>query len=89
MENLGELSRRELLGLKEVQLKGRSTDRTLAFQLINDDLIIGSPGGYLKLTGKETWPSALHVSAFGVKRILHRRKRLRYNYRTTAALLCR
>ena len=52
MENLGELSRRELLGLKEVQLKGRSTDRTLAVQLIDNDLIIGSPGGYLKLTAK-------------------------------------
>ena len=52
MENLGELSRRELLGLKEVQLKGRSTDRTLAVQLIDNDLIIGSPGGYLKLTTK-------------------------------------
>ena len=52
MENLGELSRRELLCLKEIQLKGRSTDRTFALQLINDDLIIGSPGGYLKLTAK-------------------------------------
>jgi hypothetical protein len=52
MENLDELSRRELLGLKEVRLKGRATDRTLALQLINDDLIIGSPCGYLKLTAK-------------------------------------
>jgi hypothetical protein len=52
MERLDELSRCELLALKEVRLKGRATDRTLALQLINDGLIIGSPIGYLKLTDK-------------------------------------
>jgi hypothetical protein len=63
MENSHELSQRELLGLKEIRQKGRSTDRTLALQLINDDLIIGSPGSYLKLTAKgqrmlvRGWPS--------------------------------
>ena len=52
MENSDEWSRRELLTLKEIRLKGRATDRTMALQLINDDLIIGSPGAYLKLTAK-------------------------------------
>jgi hypothetical protein len=52
MELAGELSRRELLVLQEVQLKGRTGDRTMVLQLINEDLIIGSPGGYLKLTAK-------------------------------------
>jgi hypothetical protein len=52
MENLDELSRAELLALKDVRLKGRTTDRTLALQLINDGLIIGSPVGYLNLTDK-------------------------------------
>jgi hypothetical protein len=55
MENLSELSPRELLGLKDVQLKRRSADRALALQLINDDLIVGSPDGYLKLTAKGRW----------------------------------
>jgi hypothetical protein len=63
MENSHELSRRELLALKEVRLNGRTTDRTLAVKLINDDLIMGSAGGYLKMTAKgrrmlvRGWPS--------------------------------
>jgi hypothetical protein len=52
MEKSGELSRRELLGLKEVRSKARTTDSTLALQLIDGDLIVGSPGGYLQLTAK-------------------------------------
>ena len=50
MERLEDLSRRELLALKEIRLKNRATDRALALQLLKDDLIIGSPSGYLKLT---------------------------------------
>ena len=55
MENSDELSRRDLLALKEVRSKGRMTDRTLAIQLINDGLITGSTAsafGNLKLTDK-------------------------------------
>ena len=52
MENSNELSRAELLALKDVRLMGRATDRALALQLINDGLIAGSPVGYLKLTDK-------------------------------------
>lgn len=52
MESSDELSRLELLTLKEIRLKGRASDRTLAKQLLNDDLIIGSASGYLKLTAK-------------------------------------
>ena len=52
MEEIDDLKRRELLALKEIRLKGRTTDRTLVLQLLNDDLIIGSPNGYLKLTAK-------------------------------------
>jgi hypothetical protein len=52
MDDSGELSRRELLGLKEIALRGRMTDRALATQLIDDHLTIGSPAGYLKLTAK-------------------------------------
>ena len=52
MDDLGELSRRELLGLKEIALSGRVTDSALATQLIDDHLTVGSPAGYLKLTAK-------------------------------------
>jgi hypothetical protein len=52
MENIGELSRCELLALKEILMKGRTIDRTFAVQLINDHLVIGSPNSYLKLTLK-------------------------------------
>ena len=52
MEDMGELSRRELLGLKEIALRGRMTDHALATQLIDDHLTVGSPGGHLKLTAK-------------------------------------
>jgi len=52
MENLDDLPRGELLALKEILLTGRTRDWALATQLINDDLIMGSPSSYLKLTGK-------------------------------------
>jgi hypothetical protein len=52
VEKSNELSRAELLALKDVRLKGRVTDRALVLQLINDGLIAGSPIGYLKLTDK-------------------------------------
>jgi hypothetical protein len=42
MEKLDGLSRRELLALKEINLIGRTTDRTIALQLYNDDMIIDS-----------------------------------------------
>ena len=42
MEELDGLSRRELLALKEIHLIGRTTDRTIALQLYNDDMIIDS-----------------------------------------------
>jgi hypothetical protein len=50
MENSDELSRNELLALKEVRLTSRLSDNALAQRLIKDNLIIGSPKGYLKLT---------------------------------------
>jgi hypothetical protein len=50
MKELNELSRRELLALKEIHQKGRTLDRALTIQLINDDLIIVCPKGYLELT---------------------------------------
>jgi hypothetical protein len=45
MEGVDELSRRELLVLKEIRLKGVATDRTTALQLLNDGMIIGSQDG--------------------------------------------
>ena len=52
MEHLEELSRRELLALKEIHLMGRTTDRTIALQLYNDDMVIESQDCCLKLTAK-------------------------------------
>ena len=52
MDDFGELSRRELLGLKEIALRGRITDHALAVQLIDHHLTVGSPGGDLKLTAQ-------------------------------------
>ena len=42
MENCDELSRHELLALKEIRLTGRTTDPKMAIQLLNDDMIIDS-----------------------------------------------
>ena len=52
MDHLDELSRRELLALKEVQLTSRMIDSATALKLIHEFLIVGSPMGYLKLTAK-------------------------------------
>ena len=52
MEHLEELSRRELLALKEIHLMGRTTDRAIALQLYNDDMLIDSQDCCLQLTAK-------------------------------------
>ena len=52
MREIEDPKRRELLALKEIRLRGRTTDHVLARQLLNDDLIMGSPSGYVKLTAK-------------------------------------
>ena len=52
MENISELSRRELLTLKQIRLTGRTTDRAMALQLLNDDMINVSQDGCLQLTAK-------------------------------------
>jgi hypothetical protein len=50
MENSEELSLRELLTLKQIRLTGRTTDRTMALQLLSEDMIIVSEDGCLQLT---------------------------------------
>lgn len=52
MENINELSRHELLTLKQIRLTGRTTDRVTALQLLNDDMINISQNGCLQLTAK-------------------------------------
>ena len=52
MEFTGELSRRELLVLKEIRLTGRTNDRTVARRLLSDDMIADLPNTYLQLTPK-------------------------------------
>lgn len=52
MENSDDLSRRELLALKQIRSKGRTTDRATALQLLNDDMIIVSQDGCLQMTLK-------------------------------------
>ena len=52
MENLDDLSRRELLALKEIRLTGRTADRAIALQLRNDDMIAEFQEGHLQLTTK-------------------------------------
>jgi hypothetical protein len=51
-QSLEELSRRELLALKEIHLIGRTTDRTIALQLYNDDMVIESQDCCLQLPAK-------------------------------------
>lgn len=60
MESLNELSRRELLALKEIRLTGRTTDRTMALQLLNDDMIIDDQDGCLQLTCVYRKPKPAH-----------------------------
>jgi hypothetical protein len=52
MDRLDELSRRELLVLKEIHLMGRTTDPIIALQLFNDDMLIDSQDCCLQLTAK-------------------------------------
>ena len=52
MEHCDELSRQELLALKEIRLTGRTTDPKMALQLLNDDMIIDSQERCLQLTAK-------------------------------------
>ena len=52
MDIAGELSRRELLVLKEIRLLGRTNDRTIARQLLNDEMIAGFQDDHLQLTAK-------------------------------------
>jgi hypothetical protein len=52
MNTLNELSRRELLALKEIQLTGQTTDCTIMLQLLADNMIASFKDGCLKLTDK-------------------------------------
>jgi hypothetical protein len=50
MEFLHELSRRELLALKEIRLTGQTNDQTIALKMSNDGMIVHAPDGCLELT---------------------------------------
>jgi hypothetical protein len=52
MERTGELSRRELLVLKEIRLTGGTNDRTMALRLLNEDMIADLASTHLQLTSK-------------------------------------
>jgi len=52
MARARELSRSELLALKEMQLTGQITNRTLTLHLRNDDIIVQFQDGRLQLTAK-------------------------------------
>jgi hypothetical protein len=48
----GELSRRELLVLKEIRLTGRTNDHTMVLRLLNEDMIADIANMHLQLTPK-------------------------------------
>jgi hypothetical protein len=52
MNTVDELSRRELLALKEIRLTGRTADCTIMLQLLNDNMIASFQDGCLQLTAK-------------------------------------
>ncbi len=52
MELASELSRRELLALKDIRQTGRTIDRTIVLQLLNDELVVDLPDTPLQLTPK-------------------------------------
>jgi hypothetical protein len=52
MPSTDELSRRELLALKEIRLTGQTSDGTLARQLLDDKMIVDAQGGHLEVTAK-------------------------------------
>ena len=47
-----DLQRRQLLALKEIQQTGRATNRTMAHELLDDDMISEFHDGTLQLTAK-------------------------------------
>jgi hypothetical protein len=51
MEKFDELSRRELMALKEICLTGRTND-SLALRLLSEDMIAHIEDGYFQLTSK-------------------------------------
>jgi hypothetical protein len=52
MKSVGELSRRELLALKEIRLIGQTADRRLALQFLKDDMVAKCEEGRLQLTAE-------------------------------------
>ncbi len=52
MPRTDELSRRELLVLKEIRLTGRTSDGVIARQLAEDKMIVDAQGGRLELTAE-------------------------------------
>lgn len=48
----GDLQRHQLLALKEIWLTGRGTNRTMALELLDDDMISKFYNGTLQLTAK-------------------------------------
>jgi len=51
VEMLHELSRRELLALKEIRLTGQTNDQIMALKLFNDGMIFQALDGCMELTG--------------------------------------
>jgi hypothetical protein len=49
---MGELSRRELLALKEIHLTGETSDKELARKFVEEDIIVDIEVGSLLLTHK-------------------------------------
>jgi hypothetical protein len=52
METVDELSRREILALKDIQLSGRTTDCATMLKFLNENIIFESQDGRLQLTSK-------------------------------------
>jgi hypothetical protein len=52
MESYDELSRFELVALKEVRAAGKIADRSMAKKLVDDDMIVAVCGDRLQLTAK-------------------------------------
>jgi len=52
MPSTDELSRRELLALKEIRLTGQTSDGTLVRQLLDEKMIVDAQGRQLELTAK-------------------------------------
>ena len=52
METVDELSRREILALKDIQLSGRTTDCVTMLKFLNENIFVESRDGRLQLTKK-------------------------------------